>query len=161
MPSWSRKLARKLVPINKYNQHLWKSENPFVGTDKEWGFKGKSKNTLGIIYDPAHYHKFYISACLDMNISYKVLDIRKSNWIQIIKNAGCDAIVCWASVSTMVLKEMIDEKLRFIDNELNMRVYPTALEVWLYENKRRVRDWLILNNFDIPMTWCFTPANWA
>lgn len=155
MPSWTRKVARKFVPINRYNQLLWKSENPYVGSDKEWEYKGKSRNTIGIIYDPAHYHKFYMAACLDMDISYKVLDIRVTNWIDLIKKSECDAIVCWASVSTMTLKEMTDERLKFIDEDMNMKIYPTAFEVWLYENKRRVRDWLMINNFDIPETWCF------
>ena len=155
MPSWSRKLARKMVSINKYNLHLWKSDNPFVGTDKEWSYDGESRIKVGIIYDPAHYHKFYMSACIDMKISYRVIDIRHSNWIEMVKNCECDVIVTWASVSTTVLKEMTDERLRFIKDDLGFRVYPSVFEVWLYENKRRVRDWLILNDIDCPETWCF------
>lgn len=154
-PAWARKLARKILPVNRYNTFLWAAENPYTGSDKEWSYKGTSKNTIGIVYDPAHYHRYYISACIDMNVSYKVLDIRRDDWINEVKNSGCDAVVIWPLISSIVLKEMVDERLRIIENDLKIKVYPPPAEVWLLDNKRRVRDWLKANGFDIPVTWCF------
>jgi hypothetical protein len=154
-PAWARKLARRVLPVNRYNAFLWAAENPFVGTDKEWSYKGISANTIGIIFDPAHYHKYYMSACIDMQVSYKVIDIRKNGWIDELKNSGCNMIVVWPLISTIVLKEMVDERLRIINDDLKIKVYPPPGEVWLLDNKRRVRDWLIANGFAAPGTWCF------
>lgn len=154
-PSWMRKLARSILPVNRYNKYLWAQENPYIGTDKEWRFKGGSKNKLGIIFDPAQYHKYYMTACLDLDISYEVIDIRKDDWLEEIKISGCNGILVWPLISNIVLKEMTDERLRLIEEELNIYVYPPSREVWLLDNKRRVSDWLRVNNFDQPETHCF------
>jgi len=154
-PSWVRKLGRLILPVNRYNKYLWAQENPYVGTDKEWRFKGKSKNKLSIIFDPAHYHKYYMTACLDLDISYEVIDIRKNDWLEEIKISGCNGILVWPLIANIVLKEMTDERLRLIEEELNIYVYPPSREVWLLDNKRRVSDWLRANNFDQPETHCF------
>jgi hypothetical protein len=126
-----------------------------VGTNKEWGYDGKSKNKVGIVFDPAHYHKYFMAACIDMQVSYEVIDIRKNDWIEIVNRSGCNAIVVWPLLSSMVLKEMVDERLRLINDNLRIEVYPPPGGVWLLDNKRRVRDWLMANGFDVPATWCF------
>lgn len=154
-PSWMRKLARAVLPVNRYNKYLWAQENPYVGTEKEWKFKGNSKNKLGIIFDPAHYHKYYMTACMDLDISYEVIDIRKNDWLEEIKKSGCNGILVWPLITNIVLKEMIDERLRLIEEELKIEVYPPSREVWLLDNKRRVSDWLRANSFDQPETHCF------
>lgn len=154
-PSWLRKAARVILPVNRYNRYLWAEENPYIGTDNEWAFTGNSKNTLGIIFDPAHYHKYYMSACIDLGISYEVIDIRKNDWLDEVKRSGCNGILVWPLITNIVLKEMTDERLKLIEEELNINVYPPAREVWLLDNKRKVSDWLKVNNFDQPETNCF------
>jgi len=153
-PAWLRKIARSILPVNRYNKFLWAEENPYIGSDKEWSYKGNTENTLGIIYDPAHYHKYYMTACIDMNTSFKVIDIRKHNWIDDLKDAGCSGILVWPLISNIVLKEMTDERLRLME-DMELKVYPSSSEVWLLDNKRRVSDWLKLNDFDQPKTHCF------
>ena len=54
-PAWMRKTARKILPVSRYNKYLWAEENPHIGTDNEFSFKGHTKNKLGIIFDPAQY----------------------------------------------------------------------------------------------------------
>ena len=151
-PAWMRKVARKILPVNRYNKYLWAEENPYIGTEREHSFNGKSKNKLGIVYDPAQYHKYFMTACIDMNVSYEVIDIRKNNWLNDIKNSGCSGIIVWPLITTIVLKEMTDERLRIIEEDLKIPVYPPSNEVWLLDNKRRVSDWLRANGFAQPET---------
>ena len=151
-PAWMRKTARKILPVSRYNKYLWAEENPHIGTDNEFSFKGHTKNKLGIIFDPAQYHKYYMTACIDMNVSYEVIDIRKHNWVELVKNSGCDGLIVWPLITTIVLKEMTDERLRLIEEDLKIPVYPPSNEVWLLDNKRRVSDWLKVNGFDQPET---------
>jgi glutathione synthase/RimK-type ligase-like ATP-grasp enzyme len=39
--------------------------------------------------------------------------------------------------------------------DLGCKVYPSEKEVWLYESKRRTRDWLEANGLPYPQTWVF------
>ena len=155
MPKPVRNLARKIFPMADYNHLVWAKNNEFVGTDKEWQFKGTSKYTIGIVFDPAHYHRYYQYACVDLGFSYKVLDLRTDDWVNKVAQSGCDAFVIWPSLETFILKEMNEERLHFIKNYMNKPVYPSPEEVWMLNNKRRIRDWLQINQFAYPGTWCF------
>ncbi len=151
-PAWMRKIARKILPVNRYNKYLWAQENPYISTGNEFLFRGKSKNKLGIVFDPAHYHKYFMTACIDMGVSYEVIDLRKNDWLNDIKESGCTGVIVWPLISTIVLKEMIDERIKLIEEQLNIPVYPPSKEIWLLDNKRRVSDWLRSNGFAQPDT---------
>lgn len=154
-PAWIRKVARRIFPLNRYNKYLWAEENPYIGTDKEWNYRGQTDNTVAIIFDPAHYHKYFMTACLDIGVSYVVIDIRSNDWLKKLQDSRCTAVLLWPLITNIVLKEMIDERLRLIENELNLYVYPSSNEVWLLDNKRRVSDWLNVNDIEQPLTDSF------
>lgn len=154
-PEFIKNIAKKFVDMEAYYHAQWSKNNPFVGTPTEWEFKGVSDFTLGILYDPAHYHRYYMGACQDFGISYKVLKLESDNWVELIESSNCAAFLVWPHINTMVLKEMFDERLSLMRHSMNKLVYPEPEGIFLLDNKRRVRDWAMANGFEIPKTWCF------
>ncbi len=148
--------------FNNYHfRNAWKMANPFVGTDKEWEGKGKSDFILGIAYDPAHYHRYFIAACIDLGISYKVVDLLRDDWIDVISKSGIKGLMIWPHINSQVLKEILDERILLLERDMKFPVYPDSTSIGLLDNKRRVRDWLLANNFEPPKTWCFSEKEQA
>jgi hypothetical protein len=154
-PKSLKKWVKSLVSMTDYYHAVWAKENEFVGTDKEWEYKGTSTHTVGIIYDPAHYHMFFQYACVDLGFSYKVIDIRTDDWATKIQESGCSAFVMWPLLETFILKEMCEERWHFIQNYMKKPVFPSHEEIWMLNNKRKIRDFLQINGFEPPQTWCF------
>lgn len=150
-----KEFVRSRLYNNEHFRKQWTKTNPFVGSDKEWEYKGNSGFTIGIVYDPAHYHKYYIAACLDLGISYKVIDILKDNWVELVNRSGCAGFMIWPHINSMVLKDILDERIFLLQKYLKQPVYPDPEALAILDNKRRVRDWLQANNFNLPQTWCF------
>ena len=154
-PGFVKKLGRRMIPYSSYIETVWKKENQFIGTEYEWGYNFGTKEKIGIIYDLSHYHKFYIAACVERKISFEVLKIHDTNWIDIFKSSKCDAFLVWPTVVNTVWKKMFDDRLHFLVNTLGMRIFPELESLWIYENKSRVRDFCILHNIKIPTTEIF------
>lgn len=110
---------------------------------------------LGIIKEFQNSHKNYIDACKDMNIEYEVIDLSRNNWIDTLRKSDVDGLLIWPSCRTRVWKEMYDEKLYFVENELAIPIYPSYKELYLYENKKNMAYWLESNNIKHPKTWVF------
>lgn len=156
LPSYLKDFVKGKIFSSDYEKAVWAQQNPYLNTDYEWGTdKFKSDVKIGIVYDPAQYHKYYISACLDMKINYKVVNILSDDWQQQIADSGCDAFVVWPHLNNPHIKEAFDERIYLLENSHNKIAFPGFYDIYLLDNKRRVRDWLIANNFTPPKTWCF------
>ncbi len=152
---WLRRQVSKLIPMTKYREYVCTQENPYHGTEFEWSFKGSSRYTMGILFDYSHQHSKFMKACHEMDVSYKVIDISVDNYIDVVREAEVDVFLVLPFVTNTVLKEMCDERVRTMVHDLGMFVYPSLDEIWIYESKRRVRDWLLVHNFPHPRTWVF------
>lgn len=153
-PSFVRRAMRKQFPLTGWDQYQRRLRNPYADEPPVY-VAPASPYTIGIFYEVMHYHKVYIAACREMGISYKLIDLFANDWIEQICESGCDAYLVWPSVSTGLWKEMYDDRLRILVRELGGIIYPTYQEIWLYENKRRVRDWLEAREIPHPKTWIF------
>lgn len=139
-----------------YMEKQWKNANPYVGTPEEFiKVFDKTKPYLGILYDVAHEHQFYQNACIDLKINYKVIDIRSSDWISNIIDSGCKIFLVWPTIYKPIQKQFWDERLQILTKELHKKIYPTFDMLWLYESKRKTRDWLIVHNLPHPKTDVF------
>ena len=149
VPSFVKRIGRKFLPAYKYDQSIWASQNEFIGTTYEWSCEFGSEQKVGILWDFAQNHVNYIRACHEEKISYQVIDISRHNWQELIKNYGIKYYLAWPSVYQSVWKNMFDNRIRILSDELKMTVFPTEKEVWLYESKIRITEWLKAN--DLPM----------
>jgi hypothetical protein len=154
-PSFVKSIARSVLPSYKFDREIWAKDNPYVGTDKEWKYKSTSDITLGILYDFSHSHANYMQACIEEGISYKVIDITSNNWIENIKQSGCTIFLVWPSVYNHAWKNMFDNRLRFMKEDMGLTIYPQLKELWMYESKLRVIEWLKVKKYAAPQSWIF------
>ena len=155
IPQRFRLFLRRHWSFLEYDKYMWERTDPYKDVELISTYKSKVPYKIGIIKDYAHYHHNYIAACREMGVPYQIIDISKNNWIKEIKNCGCDAFLVWPSIHLTVWKQMFDERLKIMVDDLGKIIFPSYKELWLYENKRRVRDWLTAHNVPHPNTWIF------
>jgi hypothetical protein len=161
-PSPLRSLVRGWIPITgtAYDKYRRRQSDPFRNEAPDCCAPG-SAVTLGIFGEPAGYHVDYVRACRELGVSYRLLDLFSDDWIAAVEESGCDAFLVFPSSLLTVWKEMFDDRLRILAEDLGRTVYPSLKELWLYENKRRCRDWMIAHGVPHPRTWVFYDAEEA
>jgi len=88
-------------------------------------------------------------------VAYELVDISGPDWIEVVKASACDAFLVWPSVQLSIWKQMYDERLRVMVDDLAKIIYPSYDELWLYENKRRMAYWLEAHGVPHAKTWVF------
>lgn len=150
------KLKKYLISYDNYMEKQWKNANPFVGTlDEHNKVFDANKPTVGILYDVAQEHQYYQNACIDLQINYKVIDIRTSDWLVKISESNCDVFLVWPSIYKPIQKQFWDERLQILTVQLKKKIFPTLDLMWLYESKRKTRDWLMVKKLPHPKTKVF------
>jgi hypothetical protein len=114
-----------------------------------------SKPRVGILVDWSGYHHDYVTACREMNVSYELINLFASDWLDIIRSAKVDAFLVWPSVRLSIWKSLFDERLEVMERDLGHLIFPSYRECWIYENKRRLRDWLEAHDQPRPRSWVF------
>lgn len=110
---------------------------------------------IGIVKEINNFHDDYIKACQDLGVEYEVIDITSKDWIRNIKEFNGAGLVVRPSCGKADWKQMYDEKLYFINENLNIPMYPSYGELFIYENKRTMAYWLEMNNIPSPETFVF------
>ncbi len=110
---------------------------------------------IGIIRDRFNNHEAYIRACRKLRITYKMIDIFASDWIEQVTASGCDIFVAWPGECIQEWKRMHDERFRFLTQELGKKLYPSSDSLWLYGCKERQATWMKLHGIPHPKTWIF------
>lgn len=153
IPARLREIVRSRMSLQEYDRVQRRADNPYINfsettyPDSRWRF--------GIVEEVNQYHQHYIAACREMGVSYKVVDLLATDWVESFRNCACDAFLVWPSCATTVIKQVFDYRLRIMEHDLGMRIYPTWQECWLTEHKPRLRDWLEAHGFPHPRTWVF------
>jgi len=110
---------------------------------------------VGILKSPDRWEKYYIQACEDLHITYKLIDITANDWYKQVADASVHGILVRPSGQNEVLKQMYCERLYFIENQLHLLMYPSYLGILSYENKRFQHYWMDVNGISHPQTWVF------
>lgn len=154
LPPWAKALGRRWLNLSDYRLYEYEQRNPYAKEPPEWTAEG-SPCVLGIVQQPFQYHKVNIAACRELRISYKLLDLFRSDWITAFEKCHCDAFLVWPAPELTVWKDLYDDRLRILERDLGKLVYPTERETWIYESKRRTRDWLQAHGYPAPRSWLF------
>jgi len=155
IPRWIKKIGRYLPGWENYLKQVWRLQDPYADKKHVASYPIKVNRTLGIIWEFGHAHKHYIAACIELGVPYKLIDISRPNWIDVIEDSDCDAFLVQPSYFKSIWKQMYDERLKVMTDVLGKIIYPTYDEIWLYESKRRMHYWLIANGIPHPRTWIF------
>lgn len=97
----------------------------------------------------------YVESCKELKIEYVILDLLSENWIEEIKESKVDGILVRIMANIEEHKSLYDERLYIIEDELNIPIYPSRKELFLYENKRLYEYWLTANKYKHPKTDVF------
>lgn len=151
-----RRAVRRILPYESWMAAKWLRANPYHGTDSEWKKEFyPGQGYVGILYDIAQEHQFYINACHELRINYEVIDIRHSDWIARISASPCNVYLVWPTIYKPIQKQFWDERLQVLSHSLGKKVYPSVDILSLYESKRKTRDWLLANSLQHPRTYVF------
>lgn len=154
VPQFVIQAIRRHLPMHRIQAQLWLARNPYAGTPEEWQHTGTSRHRIGILRDPAQHHANIIAACLELDVSYTVIDFFADDWLRRVEDSGCHAFMVWPTVANTLWKTVCDERLAILVARGRV-VYPDPLAIWLYESKRRSRDWMLANGVEHPRTWVF------
>lgn len=102
-------------------------------------------------------HKLWVDACEKYSdaFDYTIIDLTAHDWYEKITSQVFDCLLAKPPGLTAKFKQLYDERIFIIDNVLRLRIYPTPLEIYIYENKRFFASWLKANMLPHPKTYCF------
>lgn len=102
-------------------------------------------------------HSLWVKACeaYKEKIEYRVVNLTSNNWLEEIQKESFDVLLAKPGGLTAQFKQQYDERVYILSNVLGYEVYPTAKEIFIYENKRFLSYWLKANNIEHPTTHVF------
>jgi len=153
VPAALRRALRTGFSFKEFDHARCRAANPYYGKPDE-SFP-TSRFLFGIIEEITQYHKYYIAACRDLKVSYRLLSLMADDWLPKFRNSGCDAFLAWPSSDDTAFKSVFDYRLQILEYDLGRRLFPTWRECWLTEHKPRLRDWMDAYGIPHPKTWVF------
>lgn len=134
-----KKARESVLEITKQEEHV---------------FEG-SKYTVGIVKEKWHLHSSYIKACKELNISYTVIDFFSKDWLEDLKSKKIDLLIVRPSVQYTPWKDMFDNRLKLLQDNYGIPLFPNYNELWIWESKLRTLDFLKLNKLPHPKSYIF------
>ncbi len=154
IPKPIRSLGYQFLPKRSLEQKMWEAEHNRI-LKSSVPAPIRTSVRLGIIKDFMGKHAHYEAACRELGVPYELIDIIGNSWIEDMSNAECNAYLVWPSHFSSISKQIFDERLRVIVKEMKKTIFPLYDNLWLYESKRRMNDWLTVNNIPHPRTSVF------
>jgi len=102
-------------------------------------------------------HIPWVNACENYRdeIEYRVVDLTSSNWLEEIQAGSVDVLLAKPGGMTAQFKQLYDERIFILAYILGYEIFPSPLEIFIYENKRFLAYWLKANNISHPQTYVF------
>jgi glutathione synthase/RimK-type ligase-like ATP-grasp enzyme len=102
-------------------------------------------------------HLYWIRACEELSniIEFHVVDLTLDNWLEIISHSSFDFYLAKPGAVSSRFKLLYDERVFIIEKILGLNVFPSATEIFVYENKRFLSYWLQANKIPHPITHVF------
>lgn len=85
--------------------------------------------------------------------AYHVVDMTKNDWLDNIRASDFDLILCRPPGITSFFKSLYDERMMILQDVCGYKIYPSLHEIYIYENKKLLKDWLVANNIAHPRTY--------
>lgn len=102
-------------------------------------------------------HLGWIYACLSYSdsVEFEIVNLTNHNWNQLLNKNNFDFLLARPPGLTSIFKQLYDERIYLIDTVLKLPIYPTPTEIYIYENKRLLYQWLQANQLPHPGTYIF------
>lgn len=157
-PGWLKSAIKSAIPYAEFRSEQCRREaEELLGgpMSPQSDYASPYPFSIGIITDTSYYFAHHVRACREMCVAYRLVDISPSNWIELVRESGCDAFLASPSTLLSSLRHMFDERLRVIAEDMKKLLFPSYSELWLWESKRRMRDWLVAHGIPHPKSDVF------
>jgi glutathione synthase/RimK-type ligase-like ATP-grasp enzyme len=91
----------------------------------------------------------------DHLLSFDMVSLISDNWLKELSKKKYDLFLLRPPGRTELFKRLYDERVLLISQYFSTPIYPSLQEILIYENKRFLRDWLIVNDLPHPETFVF------
>jgi glutathione synthase/RimK-type ligase-like ATP-grasp enzyme len=86
---------------------------------------------------------------------YDIIDLTSDNWLEMINKKQYDLFLLKPPGKTDLFKRLYDERVLLINQYKSTPIFPSLNEILIYENKKFLRDWLMIRNLPHPETHVF------
>jgi hypothetical protein len=102
-------------------------------------------------------HLLWEIACTDFQnqVSWRVVDLTRHDWLENIQKESFDILLSKPGAQSNAFKQLYDERIYILERVLGYQIFPSAEEVFIYENKRFFSFWVKANNIPHPDTNVF------
>lgn len=102
-------------------------------------------------------HNLWIKACegYKNDIEYRIVNLTASGWLEEIQKESFNILLAKPGGLTATFKQLYDERIFVLAYILGYKIFPSPLEIFIYENKRFLSYWLKANNIPHPVTEIF------
>jgi glutathione synthase/RimK-type ligase-like ATP-grasp enzyme len=99
----------------------------------------------------------WIRACeaLSARVEFDSIDLISNTWLDQIRSGDYDLLLARPGGVTANYKQLYDERVYVLANVLNYNIFPSPIEIFIYENKRFLSFWLKAANVPSPITDVF------
>ncbi|HQH49993.1 MAG TPA: hypothetical protein PLA08_01145 [Candidatus Cloacimonadota bacterium] len=102
-------------------------------------------------------HEPWIQACENRReeVEYQVIDLTQHDWFERIDSFRPSLCLLKPSGKTELFRTLYQERVDVIVHALNLPVFPSYIEIKIYENKKFFAYWAVAENVPHPQTWVF------
>ena len=111
-------------------------------------------------HDPEMSRKWEL-ACEKKQIEYKTIDLLRNDWFNMLREFHPDFCVSRPPGDIQLNKKIFDEKIYFLENFSDYKIFPGFLATYIYENKSALSWFLEANNIPHPGTFVSADKNEA
>lgn len=99
--------------------------------------------------------ELWVRACEKEKVKYRIVDLTANTWLEDIRKENFDHLLAKPPGYTAKFKQLYDERIYILERTLGYKIYPSAEEIFIYENKRFLSFWLSANKIPHPKTNLF------
>lgn len=102
-------------------------------------------------------HLPWIKACQGRadRVDFQVVRLTSPGWFEEIMSSSARFLLAKPGGLTPLFKQLYDERVYIIAETARFTIFPSPVEIYLYENKRLLSYWLEMNGIPHPSTWVF------
>ena len=137
IPRRVRYAVQNVISLRQFKLRYRERKNPVADVWQSDVNTAGSPVRFGIVRNAAQYHRYYVRACLEIGVPFRVLDLYRSDWLERVEASGCDVLLVWPDGFLSIWNAMIKARAEVLERELGYPTVPSSHEMWMYEDKRR------------------------
>ncbi|MDI5920857.1 hypothetical protein QLQ86_08680 [Halomonas sp. LR5S13] len=155
LPQCLRHLVQRYVSMSLLKERYFARRDPLSSTlESDIDTMGLGIR-LGIIKSRVQRHTHYVRACQELGLPFRVIDIAAHDWHRRVLDSGCELFFSWPDASLGPYARLQKDRCELIEKHMGKVLFPGVEEAWMYEDKIRTADWLVVQGIPCPRTWVF------